>query len=178
MSIDKIVRTHYCYILQQKEKEYKLLNYVGYTVNVKRRIRQHNCEIVGGARYTKHRGPWEYLLQMTCSTWDHIRGLQVEWLIKHPTRKRKRPKEFSGSLGRIKSLLEIFKRVPINETIKVYIHEDFYENAVTLNLPSNIILLCGFEELDVKSEIDLMDKSVPKIVFSSDEIESIKRLIK
>ena len=37
--------------------------YVGITNNSKRRIRQHNSELVGGAKYTKNKkgtGKWEY----------------------------------------------------------------------------------------------------------------------
>ena len=50
---------------------------------------------------------------------------QVEWLIKHPTRKRKRQKCFSGSIGRIKSLTEIIYRIPAKEEVIIYIHPNF-----------------------------------------------------
>ncbi len=58
-------KQHFCYILQQVGKPH-LCNYVGYTVNFGRRIRQHNQLIRGGARFTKNRGPWEFLVVMTC----------------------------------------------------------------------------------------------------------------
>ena len=124
---------HYCYILQQKQKT-KSLNYVGYTVNYNRRLRQHCGIIKGGAIYTKNRGPWEFLAVMHCPTWDHIRGLQVEWLLKHPTRKTKRPKCFSGSLGRINSLIEVFHRIPNHEEIILYIHPSFFPIAMSSNI--------------------------------------------
>ena len=100
-------KKYYCYILQQKDKP-NSLNYVGYTVNYTRRLRQHNSIIKGGAIFTKNRGPWEFLAVMSCPSWNAIRAMQVEWLIKHPTRTRKTPRCFYGSLGKINSLIEIF----------------------------------------------------------------------
>jgi predicted GIY-YIG superfamily endonuclease len=132
-------KKYYCYILQQTDR-INSLNYVGYTVNFNRRIRQHNELIKGGAFYTKRKGPWQFLAVMTCSSWNNIRALQVEWLTKHPTRKRKRPRCFTGSSGRIKSLVEIFKRVPIEEQINVFVHPNFYSLALELDFPDNITL--------------------------------------
>mgnify|MGYP003988566443 CR=1 FL=1 len=37
----------------------KIKTYVGSTVNLNRRIRQQNCEIKGGAKYTRG-GNWQY----------------------------------------------------------------------------------------------------------------------
>ena len=130
-------KTYFCYILQQKDK-LNSLNYVGYTVNYNRRIRQHNGIIKGGAFFTKNRGPWEFLCVMTCPSWNNIRAMQVEWLAKHPTRTRKRPKCFSGSIGRINSLLEIFNRIPVEENVNIYINESFHTHAQNLNLPRNV----------------------------------------
>jgi len=43
--------------------------YNGYTVNLERRIRQHNKEIKGGAKYTTRRvdvcNTWKYLITIT-----------------------------------------------------------------------------------------------------------------
>ena len=133
-------KKYYCYILQQSNKS-KALNYVGYTVNYNRRLRQHCGIIKGGAMYTKNRGPWEFLAVMHCSSWNNIRALQVEWLIKHPMRKRKRPKCFTGSLGRIKSLIEIINRIPNNEQLVLYIHPDYISFASTILLYDNITII-------------------------------------
>ena len=132
-------KTYFCYILQQKDK-LNSLNYVGYTVNYNRRIRQHNGIIKGGAFFTKNRGPWEFLVVMTCPSWDSIKAMQTEWLIKHPTRKRKILKCFKGAQGRINSLVEIFKRIPEEEKIEMYVHPTYYDQAVNLNLPKNVSL--------------------------------------
>ncbi len=51
------------YILENIRKE----TYVGYTTNLTRRLRQHNGELKGGARYT-HRGrPWRLRMYITCA---------------------------------------------------------------------------------------------------------------
>jgi predicted GIY-YIG superfamily endonuclease len=48
----------YVYLLQSNKK-----TYIGATVNLQRRLRQHNREIKGGAKYTtskKGLGTWDY----------------------------------------------------------------------------------------------------------------------
>lgn len=135
-------KKHYCYILQQSEiGDKKSLNYIGYTVNYNRRIRQHNGIIKGGAFYTRNRGPWEFLAIFHCPTWNNIRGLQTEWLLKHPNRKRRREKRFSGSLGKINSLFDICQRIPTEEKVEVYIHPNFHKVALGISLPDNIKIL-------------------------------------
>lgn len=141
-------KRYYCYILKQVGI-LNSLTYVGYTVNYNRRIRQHNCIIKGGALYTKHRGPWEFLAILTCSSWTSIRAMQVEWLIKFPMRKRKINKSFRGAKGKILSLVEIFKRIPNEENINMFIHSDFYDTAVLLKLPNNVNLF--------KTQDDIID---------------------
>jgi predicted GIY-YIG superfamily endonuclease len=132
-------KKYYCYIVKQVNGN-RDLTYVGYTVKPDRRIRQHNGVIQGGAVYTssQNRGPWEFLVVMTCPSWDNIRAMQTEWLIKHPARKRKVLKCFKGAKGRINSLIEVFKRVPEEEKIEMYVHTDYYNQAVNINLPENV----------------------------------------
>ena len=132
-------KKYYCYIVKQVEGT-RDLTYVGYTVKPERRIRQHCSEIRGGSVYTtsKNRGPWEFLVVMYSPIWNNIRAMQNEWLIKHPTRKRKTPKYFYGAKGRINSLIEVFKRIPEEEKIEMYVHPDYYNQAVNLNLPENV----------------------------------------
>lgn len=96
---------HYCYIL------YNLKNnktYNGYTVNLERRLRQHNREIKGGARYTTNNAAkdgfeWRYLAVVEGAPTKNI-ALSLEWHIKYPTCKRPRPKEYQGAQGRLKGL--------------------------------------------------------------------------
>jgi predicted GIY-YIG superfamily endonuclease len=134
-------KKYYCYIVKQVNGT-RDLTYVGYTVKHERRIRQHCSEIRGGAVYTtsQNRGPWEFLVVMTCPYWNNVKSMQTEWLIKHPLRKRKVLKCFKGAKGRINSLIEVFKRIPEEDKIEMYVHPDYYNQAVNLNLPKHVSL--------------------------------------
>lgn len=57
--------------------------YVGITNDLKKRIRQHNGEIKGGAKYTKDRGPgWNYVLIVSGLTKSS--AYSFEYKVKHP----------------------------------------------------------------------------------------------
>jgi structure-specific endonuclease subunit SLX1 len=93
---------HYCYILYNDDNN---KTYNGYTVNPLRRIRQHNNEIKGGAKYTtKSKVEWKYLLIIESEQFDKNNALCFEWMLKYPTRKKPKPREFQGIMGRLKSL--------------------------------------------------------------------------
>ena len=93
---------HYCYILYNDNNN---KTYNGYTVNPLRRIRQHNSEIKGGAKYTtKSKVEWKYLLIIESEQFDKNNALCFEWMLKYPTRKKTKPREFQGIMGRLKSL--------------------------------------------------------------------------
>jgi predicted GIY-YIG superfamily endonuclease len=61
--------------------------YVGFTVDVDRRLRQHNGELVGGARATKGKS-WKRILTVTGFPTQRD-ALQFEWKWKFVTRKTK-----------------------------------------------------------------------------------------
>ncbi len=93
----------YCYIIRSTNQSFSNSTYNGSTNNLVRRLRQHNGEIVGGAKSTSGKGPWVYI-----AIWEgfqsHKEALSCEWRIKHPTNSRTRPAQFNGVVGRIKSL--------------------------------------------------------------------------
>lgn len=94
---------YYCYIIRSTNPAFSNSTYNGSTNNLVRRLRQHNGEIVGGAKATRGKGPWVYI-----AIWEgfqsHREALSCEWRIKHPTNSRKRPPQYNGVKGRIKSL--------------------------------------------------------------------------
>jgi len=94
---------YYCYIIRSTNPAFSNSTYNGSTNNLVRRLRQHNGELVGGAKATRGKGPWVYM-----GIWEgfqsHREALSCEWRIKHPTNSRKRPPQYNGVKGRIKSL--------------------------------------------------------------------------
>lgn len=149
--------TWYCYILRNTQTKYSHLTYNGSTNNPKRRLRQHNEEIVGGARYTHGRGGgWEIYALMT-GFYDHKNALSCEWRIKHTNGKPgKRPNEHLGVIGRIKGLNEILKLDKWTKqcTIQnsscnytVYLMDDVIQYIEQDKLPSNITIINGIPPL-------------------------------
>lgn len=147
----------YCYILKNSHEPHKNRTYNGFTNNPKNRIRQHNGEITGGARYTKKFGnsSWE-MYALVGGFPDSKNALQCEWRIKHPDNKRKRSGKYNNPKGRIRGLNEVLKlnRWTGNSTIdnntmnlKVWILED-YADLLT-DLPDyvevNIVDIIDFD---------------------------------
>jgi len=74
---------HYCYFLRSQN-----LTYNGYTVDLKRRLRQHNREIKGGAKYTSRKkvvSPWRYDCNILLSNYVFQIYLQLHCNISLPT---------------------------------------------------------------------------------------------
>ena len=69
----------------------KVKTYVGSTVNLNRRIRQHNGEIKGGAKYTRG-GSWQYYCVIFNLNNHKNTCLSEEWHIKWMTNKVKKAK--------------------------------------------------------------------------------------
>ena len=98
----------YCYIVQNASKR----TYVGSTNDLRRRLRQHNGLIKGGARSTAGRGPWTYLLYIQVNEeaqkMDHRWNLSLEWHLKRPNgRTRSQPR---GVEGRLETLHKVFEK--------------------------------------------------------------------
>jgi putative endonuclease len=72
------------------------LSYVGMTNDIFKRLRQHNGEISGGARYTSKRKDW-YPVLIIDGFHDMKSAMQCEWRLKRGKK---------GVLGRIKYLNE------------------------------------------------------------------------
>lgn len=101
---------NYLYIISNNKNTYN-----GYTVNLERRIRQHNKEIKGGAKYTTRRvdenNVWKYLVTITSpdERFTRNKALSMEWSVKYPTNHRPRPKLYNSPIGRIEALPLVFK---------------------------------------------------------------------
>lgn len=75
-----------CYML--KADNYKKV-YIGYTVNLGRRLRQHNKEIEGGAKKTSRWVPWSPICHITGFI-DNHQALRFEYRLQQMTKKGKK----------------------------------------------------------------------------------------
>lgn len=83
----QVRHVHYCYILSLVDDDQ--VTYIGYTINIENRLRQHNGELRGGARFTTMHGirkgkTWRVVALVTAPDLDHRRGLSLEWHMKYP----------------------------------------------------------------------------------------------
>ena len=139
--------SHYLYIIYDTYGN----TYNGYTTDLVRRLRQHNKEIKGGAKYTTSRvkGPkhWKYLITLTSSDFTLHNALSLEWSIKYPTNRRPRPSHFSGPNGRLDSLPLVFRNPKFEDmTFEVTMHAEEYRAKV-------LTLLSGFTNVSVSSVV-------------------------
>jgi len=109
---------NYCYIVRIKGKD---RTYVGYTVEPKRRIRQHNGIIKGGAKATSISNQWDFLAILTSSSplFTKNVALSVEWHLKHPDSKRKTSPLYRGVQGKLRSIIEVLNRYSFDFTVYV-----------------------------------------------------------
>lgn len=97
--------TWYCYILAHGERTYN-----GSTNDPRRRLRQHNGELKGGARATSRAGPGWRFVAVVAGFPDHVNALQCEWRIKCPSGvPGKRGREWQGPAGRVRGLGHVLR---------------------------------------------------------------------
>jgi structure-specific endonuclease subunit SLX1 len=83
-----------CYIIENNG-----YTYVGVSNNVEKRLRAHNGEIKGGAKYTTSKGPgWKHICIIHGFP-TKIESMQFEWALKHI-----RPRNAGGIVNRIRKL--------------------------------------------------------------------------
>lgn len=85
--------------------ENKGCTYVGVSPDPIRRLRQHNGEIKGGAKYTTSKGPgWEHVCLIS-GFQDKIQAMQFEWAVKHV-----QPRNAGGIINRLKKLCVVLNK--------------------------------------------------------------------
>lgn len=79
--------------------------YAGVSPNPERRLRQHNGEISGGAKYTTSKGKgWKHVCLVEGFR-NKIEALQFEWAVKHVP-----PRNAGGLTNRIKKLYILLQK--------------------------------------------------------------------
>jgi len=85
--------------------ENKGCTYAGVSPDPVRRLRKHNGEISGGAKYTRSKGPgWEHVC-LVHGFQTKIQSMQFEWAVKHCA-----PRNAGGLSNRIKKLYEVLNK--------------------------------------------------------------------
>lgn len=78
--------SHYhCYCLRSTVFKHRFKNYVGFTTNPERRLKQHNGILKNGGAWKTKRGgrPWEFVV-LVAGFPTHTMALQFEWAWQHP----------------------------------------------------------------------------------------------
>tara|TARA_Y100000996_G_scaffold73261_1_gene49340 strand:- start:219 stop:617 length:399 start_codon:yes stop_codon:yes gene_type:complete len=79
--------------------------YAGVSPDPKRRLRQHNGEISGGAKYTTGKGPgWTHVCLIQ-GFQDKIQAMQFEWAVKHVP-----PRNAGGIHNRLNKLFSVLNK--------------------------------------------------------------------
>ncbi|KAL2488552.1 Excinuclease ABC [Forsythia ovata] len=145
-----------CYLLTSLCPRFKGHTYIGFTVNPRRRIRQHNGEIRSGAWRTKKKRPWEMVLCIYGFP-TNVAALQFEWAWQHPVESlavRKAAvtfKSLSGIANKIK-LAYTMLTLPAWHSLKLTVN--FFSTKYKVytagcpNLPAQMrIQVCSMDEL-------------------------------
>ena len=114
--------------------------YAGVSPDPVRRLRQHNGEIKGGAKYTTSKGAgWKHVC-LVKGFQDKIQCMQFEWAVKHVV-----PRNAGGLVNRISKLYTVLNKAqwtsksPLAETVSLELewHIDKISNKHTL--PKHVI---------------------------------------
>ena len=123
----------YCYIIRIAGKSSsgeqplaasaagKNRTYVGYTIEPKRRIQQHNGILKGGAKATSISNNWQFLAIITSDSelFTKVLALSVEWHLKHPDNKKRTDVKYRGVDGKLRSIVEVLNRYSFDFNVYV-----------------------------------------------------------
>tara|TARA_Y100000389_G_scaffold162426_1_gene165206 strand:+ start:140 stop:553 length:414 start_codon:yes stop_codon:yes gene_type:complete len=88
------------YIIQNKQ-----FTYAGVSPDPVKRLRKHNGEISGGAKYTASKGPgWKHVC-IVSGFKNKIQSMQFEWAVKHAP-----PRNVGGIKSRMKKLNDVMQK--------------------------------------------------------------------
>lgn len=120
--------------------------YIGATNNFNKRLRQHNGEIKGGARYTSSNRPWNCVLIIS-GLIDKSIALCLEWRLK----RNRKMKPLTGLKNRIYNVFDIInmerftsKCIPTFSIPILYINfknNFFSEEYCMLNDRDNVVIM-------------------------------------
>ncbi|KAK4780127.1 hypothetical protein SAY87_016233 [Trapa incisa] len=149
-------RFYGCYLLASLSPRHKGKTYIGFTVNPKRRIRQHNGEMRSGAWRTKSKRPWEMVLYIYGFP-TNVSALQFEWAWQHPRKSiavreaAANFKSLSGIAHKIKlayAMLTLPSWHSMNITVNYFSTKYLNHSAGCMSLPKQMkVRICPMDEL-------------------------------
>ncbi|XP_050368680.1 structure-specific endonuclease subunit slx1 isoform X2 [Argentina anserina] len=155
-----------CYLLTSRCPRFKGHTYIGFTVNPRRRIRQHNGEIGRGAWRTKKKRPWEMALCIYGFP-TNTSALQFEWAWQNPyvskaVRKAAANfKSLGGFANKIKLAYTMLTLPPwesLNLTVNFFSTEHTKHAAGCPRLPEQMkVKICPMDELPSCISEDVSD---------------------
>lgn len=95
-------------------------NYIGATVSLVRRLRQHNGEIKGGAKRTRNRVWYFYRIISGFRTWRE--ALQFEWAFKHHCRRCRCQKKREEALVTLMNKERWTNNSPLASEVDLKVH--------------------------------------------------------
>ncbi|GLV38287.1 nuclease slx1 [Carabus blaptoides fortunei] len=151
MSATEVVEHFYgVYLLYCLNPKYLGRNYIGFTVDPNRRIKQHNKgKQFGGAWKTSNKGPWKMVLIVHGFPND-ISALRFEWAWQHPAssrrlrhvpRKKPREKTYDFHLRLLAEMLRVgpWNRLPL--TVR-WLEAEFARDLPADKIPPVHIPIC------------------------------------
>ncbi|CAN6213579.1 unnamed protein product [Urochloa humidicola] len=150
-----------CYLLRSLCPRSKSRTYIGFTVNPRRRIRQHNGEVASGAARTRRGRPWEMVLCIYGFP-SNVAALQFEWAWQHPTDSfavRQAAAEFKsfGGIGNQVKLAYTMLNLPswdnLNLTVNFFSSKNTKFTKGCPSLPNQMkTVVCAMEDLQCNTE--------------------------
>lgn len=138
---------YFCYLLTSKRTPTSKATYIGFSTQPIHRLRQHNGEIVAGARKTSKYRPWVHVAIVSGFP-NKITALQFEWQWQHPDRTRITGKTLSKRSGYKRCLDELVsllnKSLWKQLNLNVLFPNEDYMNDFQRIIGSDITTSCTF----------------------------------
>ena len=113
--------------------------YAGISPDPVRRLRQHNGEIRGGAKYTTGRGPgWNHVC-LVRGFRDKIEAMQFEWAVKHVP-----PRDAGGIENRLRKLNTVLckerwtSNAPLASEVPLTVEWCCTDDIIVMDLPDYV----------------------------------------
>ena len=125
------------YLIQNKG-----CTYAGVSPDPVKRLRKHNGEIAGGAKYTLSKGKgWEHIC-LVHGFQTKIQAMQFEWAVKHQP-----PRDAGGVINRVKKLYQtlnkpqLTSKSPTADSIPLTLEWKMCVDCEDTNVPDYITIL-------------------------------------